>query len=1094
MLSGGSDLAVPAFLNEGGAAGAALRALDWAAAGLPQPAAWDPALRSAVALCLHAAVPVAVFWGDRRHFIFGDAWVPLLGPRAAGAMARPAAEVWPDLWPVIGPQLDQVAHGAALSAVEAPVPLAAPRGGPGPETWWTYSLSPVLDSAGRRMGVLATVLDVTDQVLGRRRQVAIVELAERFARLHDAEQIVRLGCEVIGRTLGASRVGRGIVDAAGDAVRVSGTWCNGLPTADGLYPAAEFWRDWTAGPDPAAAIVDDVSADARTAARARGFQDRGVASFMTVPALGDGQVRMLTFVQGSDVRHWRASDLAFVQDVIGRGRAAADRARAEVALGESNTRNRHSIALSPLFMWTARPDGGLDHLDERLAALTGNPGLGGRWAEVLHADDQAPSIAAWADAVRHGTPYDIEHRILVHGFYRWMRSRAVPQLDDEGRVLKWYGSTEDIDEARRAAAALATSEARLRAVTDSVDQMIWSTLPDGAHDYFNQTWYDYTGVPPGSTDGEGWSAIFHPDDRQRAWDTWHHSLHTGEPYHIEYRLRHRTGIYRWVLGRAHPVRDAAGRIERWYGTCTDIQEIVEAREVLARSRADLERLVADTAADRERMWRLSTELMAILRGDGTVTAVNPACQRVLGWAPGELIGQDVTDLLHEGDRAPVRAALRRLRAGRPVAPFENRIRGKDGSYRMLSWTAVPEGGLIHAIGRDNTAERHAAAQLEAAQDVLRQAQKMEAVGQLTGGIAHDFNNMLAIVIGSLDLLGRRLDPADARARRYVDNAMEGARRAATLTNRLLAFSRQQKLTPVVLDLRALLGGMADWLRSSLGASIQLDLSHGPALWRTLADQNQLENAILNLAVNARDAMPEGGRLRIATANETVAPGAAGPVPPGDYVTLSVSDTGEGIPPGLIDRVFDPFFTTKEVGKGTGLGLSQVYGFVTQSGGHVGLSSRLGEGTTIIIRLPPHAADTVVEAGTEGAPAVPPVPAGQHPPGAVLVVEDELAVRRFTAEAVAELGYRVLEADGADAALAVLDGPEEVSLLLTDIVMPDVNGRTLAKEAVRRRPGLKLLFVSGFSRDDDSADGPAMLPKPFTVDQLAAALWASLAPR
>ena len=1125
------DAGGPTLLSGGGAAGAALRGLDWDTTGLGQPGEWAPALRSAVTLCLHAAVPMAVFWGDRLRFLFGDAWTPLLGDRAAGGgreshaagmMARPGEEVWPDIWHVIGPQLRQAMAGAGVSVEEAPIPLG---GGSGPDTWWTYSFSPVLDSSGRRLGVLATVSDVSEQVLGRRHAEAIAELAERFARLHDAEEIVRVGCEAMGRTLRAARVGRGIVDEAAGTVTVSASWCDGLPNPDGVYGLAEFWAGWTAGPDLGAATVEDVSADERTAARAEMFREAGVAAFLTAPAAENGRVRMLTFVQSAMPRRWRAADLAFVRDVVSRGRAAADRARAEAALRESDIRNRHSVELSPLFMWTAQPDGRLDHLDERLTSRTGHPGLGGGWVDAVHPDDRAPSQAAWAAAVERGVRYDIEHRVMAAGEgYRWMRSRANPQRDEAGRVVKWYGSTEDVHDARQAAAALASSEARLRAMTDAVDQMIWSTLPDGTHDYYNQTWYDYTGLPAGSTDEAGWDASFHPDDRVRAGEVWRRSLETGEPYHIEYRLRHRSGSHRWVLGRAHPVRDGAGGIERWYGTCTDIQDIVEARDVLARSRAELERLVEETVADRERMWRLSTELMVIMRAGGVVTAINPAWERVLGWTAGDLVGGTLGHLLHQDDQDRLQWALGKLREGIPVELVELRLCGRDGAYRVLSWTAVPEGGMVHAIARDNTAERAASAQLEVAEEAMRQAQKMEAVGQLTGGIAHDFNNMLAVVIGSLDLLSRRLHPGDQRAARYVENAMEGARRAAALTHRLLAFSRQQKLSPVELDVPALLSGMIEWLGSSLGASIRLDVEFGPDVWPTLADHNQLENAILNLAVNARDAMPDGGLVRIAAANVTGAPvtvapvtgtnmtgapvtvapvtgtnmtgapGAGGPgPPPGDYVLITVSDTGEGIPPGVIGRVFDPFFTTKEVGRGTGLGLSQVYGFVTQSGGHVGLLSTPGAGTTVEIYLPRHYPIAELHAGqTDGAggDALSDAP----PWGAVLVVEDEPAVRRFSVEAVAALGYRVLEADHADAALALLDGAEDVRLLFTDVVMPDTNGLALAVEARRRRPGLKVLFASGCTREDDLGgaypDG-SVLPKPFTLDELAEAVRSAL---
>ena len=381
------------------------------------------------------------------------------------------------------------------------------------------------------------------------------------------------------------------------------------------------------------------------------------------------------------------------------------------------------------------------------------------------------------------------------------------------------------------------------------------------------------------------------------------------------------------------------------------------------------------------------------------------------------------------------------------------------------------------------------AELLVAEEALRQAQKMEAVGQLTGGIAHDFNNMLAVVIGSLDLLGRRLGTSDVRARRYIDAAAGGARRAALLTQRLLAFSRQQPLRPEPIDPNKLVTGMSDLLRRSLGSEIRLETVLAGGQWRINADPNQLENVLLNLALNARDAMPEGGRLTIETQNTHLDDRycAAHPgVPAGQYVLIAVTDTGTGMSADVIAKAFDPFFTTKEVGKGTGLGLSQVYGFVKQTGGHVKIYSEPGEGTTVkiyLLRLMT-AEDDVAEAETRAE-----IPLGEMDE-VVLVVEDESAMRQLSVDALIELGYRVLEADGAAAALRLLDTRPEIALLFTDVVMPDMNGRKLADEACRRRPDLKVLFTTGYTRNAVVHNGVldpgvALIGKPFTIEELAA---------
>ena len=386
---------------------------------------------------------------------------------------------------------------------------------------------------------------------------------------------------------------------------------------------------------------------------------------------------------------------------------------------------------------------------------------------------------------------------------------------------------------------------------------------------------------------------------------------------------------------------------------------------------------------------------------------------------------------------------------------------------------------------------HEVAERMKAEEALRQAQKMEAIGQLTGGIAHDFNNLLTIIVGNIELLQRRLPEGSDRLLRAAEHAMDATRRAATLTQRLLAFSRRQPLDPKPIDVNKLVAGMSDLLRRTLGEGVVLETVLAGGLWRSQADPNQLENAILNLAVNARDAMPDGGRLTIETANarldEAYVQALPEPVPPGQYVLVAVSDTGMGMDKATQDKVFEPFFTTKEAGKGTGLGLSQVYGFVRQSNGHVRIYSEPGEGTTIKIYLP-----RLV--GSDHEPAEMPAKTPVMVRGAgetILVVEDERDLRVYTTEALRELGYRVLEAADGHAALGLVDRHPEIDLLFTDVVLTGgMNGRNLADEAARRRPGLPVLFTTGYTSNAIVHHGrldPGMplIGKPFTYAELAA---------
>ncbi len=378
---------------------------------------------------------------------------------------------------------------------------------------------------------------------------------------------------------------------------------------------------------------------------------------------------------------------------------------------------------------------------------------------------------------------------------------------------------------------------------------------------------------------------------------------------------------------------------------------------------------------------------------------------------------------------------------------------------------------------------------EMAEDKLRQMQKLESIGQLTGGIAHDFNNMLAVVIGSLDLAKRRIASDPARAEAGIDSAAEGAKRAASLTARLLAFSRRQPLAPTSTDLNRLVGGMSELFSRTLGDNIAVETVLSAGLWRCYADAGEIENAILNLAVNARDAMPNGGRLTIETVNAHMDDDYArrnGDVEPGQYVTICVTDTGAGMAEDIVAKAFEPFFTTKDVGKGTGLGLSQVFGFAKQSGGHAAIYSEVGQGTTVKLYLPRFTgADTAADTGVIDDDDLPIAREGEF----ILVVEDEQRVRHFAVDALKELGYTTLSASSPENALELLAATPAVTMLFTDIIMPGMNGRQLADRALEMRADLKVLFTTGYTRNavvhNGMLDvGVAFLAKPYTVRQLA----------
>ncbi|AWB21551.1 PAS domain S-box protein [Methylobacterium currus] len=512
----------------------------------------------------------------------------------------------------------------------------------------------------------------------------------------------------------------------------------------------------------------------------------------------------------------------------------------------------------------------------------------------------------------------------------------------------------------------------------------------------------------------------------------------------------------------------------------------EAADALRRVNETLEAQVAERTRERDRMWRLSRDVMLVARFDGTIAALNPAWRAVLGWEAEDLIGRPFLDLVHPDDQARTRTETQRLADGHATLLFENRYRHADGSYRTLSWTAVPGEGHLHAVGRDVTEQRDL-------EEAFRQSQKMEAVGQLTGGIAHDFNNLLTGIVGSLDLLSTRLTQGRLDvAPRYIDAALTSAHRAAALTHRLLAFARRQPLDPRPVDANALVASLEDLVRRTLGETVTLETRFADGLWPTLCDANQLESAILNLAINARDAMPDGGHLVIETRNvelDAVFAAAHGDVAPGAYLRLAVTDTGTGMAPEVVRRAFDPFFTTKPLGQGTGLGLSMIYGFARQSEGHAVITSELGRGTTVALYLPRH--DLSHHDGPPAEEASAPAPAATPTAGSgetVLVVEDEPAVRSLIVDILRDLGYRALEAEDGPSGLAALRVPGRIDLLVTDVGLPGLNGRQLADAAREHRPDLKVLFITGYAENAAMAGflapGMQMITKPFPVELLA----------
>jgi len=544
---------------------------------------------------------------------------------------------------------------------------------------------------------------------------------------------------------------------------------------------------------------------------------------------------------------------------------------------------------------------------------------------------------------------------------------------------------------------------------------------------------------------------------------------------------------RLAVGIAAQAAIAIDNASLYKAAQNEIDQRTRAEQALRQLNETLELRVAEAVAERERLWELSEDLLAVGDYNGWLLRASPSWTRVLGHSREALTALHYRDLLHPDDHAVAEGALQTLRASGRSMTFECRMRTNDGLWRWIAWTlsADPQHATVHGVGRDVTADKEAAETLRQTEEALRMAQKMEAVGKLTGGVAHDFNNLLQVIGGNLQLLA--MDAVgNERAEKRVRNALASVARGAKLASQLLAFGRRQPLAPKVVNLGRFIRGLDDMLRRALGDGIEIETIVSGGLWNTLVDPSQVENALLNLAINARDAMQGHGKLTVEAGNALLDDAYAlrhAEVTAGQYVMVAVTDTGGGMTAEVLEHVFEPFFTTKPEGRGTGLGLSMVYGFIKQSNGHIKIYSEPGQGTTVRLYLPRERQqeDLATELDTG------PIAGGTE---TILAVEDDEEVRATVVEMLADLGYSVLRAKDAQSALAIVESGVTIDLLFTDVVMPGpLRSPELARKTRERLPNVAVLFTSGYTENaivhggrlDEGID---LLSKPYTREALA----------
>ena len=667
-----------------------------------------------------------------------------------------------------------------------------------------------------------------------------------------------------------------------------------------------------------------------------------------------------------------------------------------------------------------------------------------------------------------------------------VQTEYIPWVRPDGTVAGFVVVSQDVTEQRTAERALRESEERFRRIANSAPAMMWVTRLDRVRDFVNDHYVEFVLGPGSSREAAGkldWRERLHPDDHDRIVAESIAGEAACKPFTLEARYRRYDGEYRWLRSVSQPRFGPGGELVGFIGVATDITVAKEGELELKREVDERTAQLARSEAQFRAVFEAALEVMVLLEPDGTIIAVNHRREAWRYSNPDEAIGAKLWDaptlraypqhipLMKKGiaqaaKGKPFNTEVAMERPGSPTAHLDVAIQP----------VRDPAGKIMYLLfeARDIT-------ELKAAQEQLRQSQKMEALGQLTGGIAHDFNNLLTVVVGGLDVVAKKLE--DPKLKRYAANALTAAERGARLTGQLLAFSRVQRLEVRPVEIGPLIQNMRPLLRNVLGPGIAKEFEIDEASVPIMADPTQLEVAVLNLAINARDAMPEGGVLRFATRPVRIEKDPE--LEDGDYVELCISDTGTGMTEDVAGRAFEPFFTTKEIGKGTGLGLSMVYGMARQSGGTTRIETAPGEGTSIRLIFRTAAALPRADSGSDRDEAI----EREQQSASVLVVDDDPDVRAFIAEALADEGYRVREVADGKSALTEF-ASHRPDLVVLDYVMPEMSGADVARRMLKAAPGQKILFVSGYSETDAirkvAPDSP-LLAKPFRSDALCRAV-------
>ncbi len=725
------------------------------------------------------------------------------------------------------------------------------------------------------------------------------------------------------------------------------------------------------------------------------------------------------------------------------------------------------------------------------------------WANRIHPDDRERMIQYYRETVRGGSSkdYTAQYRIIrpSDGETRWIHVIAEIERDEDGRALRLIGAHIDVTDQMLAQETLRESEERFRLIADSAPVPIWVTKLDRTRSFANQAYLDFLGLPFEQAIAFDWRKVLHPDDLPRILQEQMSGEASLKPFVLEARYRNAAGEWRWLRSESQARWDPTGKHIGFIGVAHDITAAKEAEIELRGLNETLERRIRDRTAQLESneaqmraILETSNQYQGLLNSEGNVLYANKTALAGIHSDGSGVIGAPFWE-------TPWFTGT----SGMPEAvhdAFNQVLKGEE--VRLDMTLCLPIGDRDFEFAMRPLYDRHGAVtgavpeavdvtERRRGEEALRQSQKMEAVGQLTGGVAHDFNNLLTIIRSATDFLRRRELPEERR-RRYVDAISETVERASKLTGQLLAFARRQPLRPQVFNVGTQVENVAELVRPLVGGRIQIETEIADFSAFTIADVAQFETALINLAVNARDAMDGEGKLKIAVGKAgTIPPLRAQPARSGDFIAVTVTDTGTGIAAKNLEAIFEPFFTTKEVGKGTGLGLSQAFGFAKQSGGDIAVASILGHGATFTIYLP----QAPAPASEAEIAAIKSEPAATGRGFRVLLVEDDDEVGRFSTELLEDLGYAVRRVSDARAALSILGEDEfAVDLVFSDVIMPGMNGLELAGVIRERFPGLPVVLTSGYSNvlAENAHHGFELIQKPYSVESLSRILKKAIA--